>query len=201
MCYLCLEFLISMACVVMLWRVCVSYFSFSLFGLLRHVVSSTLSCSPIPVDSGWIIEWCWGRVISYTAAVITCRTTCVCAHVACARKWLLLLQGWGSRHMLFKEPDMLCEPVCFCIVCLQATRGLMHNLFCSLTNQAWQETSWHFCLHLRAGVLCKSFSCCYNQIHLSEILFTSKVFLRYLYAYLYTCCTVIHSRMQDVYLF
>ena len=117
MCYLCLEFLISMACVVMLWRVCVSYFSFSLFGLLRHVVSSTLSCSPIPVDSGWIIEWCWGRVISYTAAVITCRTTCVCV---CECVLMLLVHGNDCYYSRAGEADTCClrNQTCYVSLCV-----------------------------------------------------------------------------------
>lgn len=57
-CYLCTEFPVCTVCTVMLCCVCVSHFSFSLFGLLRRVVSSTLSCFSYPRGLGlnnWVV--------------------------------------------------------------------------------------------------------------------------------------------------
>lgn len=57
--------------------------------------------------------------------------------------------------MLLKEPDMLCEHVCFCVVCMQVTGVKMHSLFCGVGVFMTQTERNLLTVSLRAGVLHK----------------------------------------------
>lgn len=85
MCYLFLEFPVSTVCTVMLWCVCVSYFSFSLFGLLRRVVSGTLSCFSYPRGLG-LNNW----VVLRQGNKLHCRCNNLLDNV-CVSVWVLCL--------------------------------------------------------------------------------------------------------------
>lgn len=119
----------------MLWCVCVSYFSFSLFGLLMHVVSSTLSCFSYPCGLA-LNNW----VVPRQGNKLHCRCNNLPDNVHVG-VWVLCLcvvmtaitllpgkqthAGSGIRYVIW---------VCMlCGICLWDISKQTHNLFSNLT--------------------------------------------------------------------
>lgn len=159
----------------MLWCVCVSYFSFSLFGLLRHVVSSTLSCFSHPRGLGlnnWVVLrqgnklHCRCNNLPDNVCVRVCQRACVCV-----RALVSLVRGNDCYYSRAREADTRCprKQTCRVSMCvfvspacrLQEDGCAIWFVIAVSYRSGLAGTSWLvLCLRLRAGVLTESFSCC-----------------------------------------
>lgn len=104
---------------VMLWCVCVSYFSFSLFGLLRRVVSSTLSCFSYPRGLG-LNNW----VVLRPGNKLHCRCNNlldnVCECVSECVRLMLPVRGNDCYYSRAWEADACClrNQTCYVSMCV-----------------------------------------------------------------------------------